>query len=167
MFHEDLIPFVEEVIEEDSCLLMVGNSINKDWTRRDCFVFMNCDEEDYWDSNQLEAGISFWRVCDESKKIISEWLEYACDRRIISDDDNVGGKDNFPSFQEHRWDQSILTNLAIKHGLSVAPQDIRSYIECNYDYWYERYAGGGAPMHRPIDTLLQQKKEEMMKLYEN
>ena len=46
-------------------------------------------------------------------------LEYACDRRIISDDDNVGGKDNFPSFQEHRWDQSILTNLAIKHGLSV------------------------------------------------
>ena len=74
---------------------------------------------------------------------------------------------NFPSFQEHRWDQSILTNLAIKHGLSVAPQDIRSYIECNYDYWYERYAGGGAPLRRPIDTLLQQKKSEMMKLYEN
>jgi len=146
---------------------MVGNSINKDWTRRDCFFYMDCDEEDYWDSNQLEAGISFWRVCDESKKIISEWLEYACDRRIISDDENVCGKDNFPSFQEHRWDQSILTNLAIKHGLSVAPQDIRSYIECNYDYWYERYAGGGAPLRRPIDTLLQQKKEEMMKLYEN
>ena len=60
-----------------------------------------------------------------------------------------------------------MTNLAIKHGLSVAPQDIRSYIECNYDYWYERYANGGAPMHRPIDTLLQQKKEEMMKLYES
>ena len=77
MFHSDLIPFVNEIIEDDPCLLMVGNSINKEWTRRDCFFYMDCDEEDYWNSNQLEAGISIWKVCDESKKIISEWLEYA------------------------------------------------------------------------------------------
>ena len=167
IFHSELLSYVEEVMEDDPCLLIVGNSINKDFTRRDCFVYMDCDEEDYWDSNQLEAGVSFWKVCDQSKEIVSEWLGYACDRRIISDDPNVCGEDNFPSFQEHRWDQSILTNLAIKHGLSVAPQDIRSYIECNYDYWYERYAGGGCPMHRPIDTLLQQRKEELMNLYES
>ena len=70
-------------------------------------------------------------------------------------------------FQGCRHDQSILTNLAVRDGLSVIGQDIRSLIECNADYWYERYAGGGAPLRRPIDTLLQQKKEEMMKLYEN
>ena len=34
-FMKTLIPFVEEVIEEDPCLLIVGNSINKEWTRRD------------------------------------------------------------------------------------------------------------------------------------
>lgn len=166
-FHSDLIPFVEEVIEDDPCLFVVGNAINKDFTRRDCFFYMDCDEDDYWDSNQLEAGMSFWRVCDRSKEIVSEYLNYACDRRIISDDPNVCGKDNFPSFREHRWDQSILTNLAVKYGLSVAPQEIRSYIECNYDYWYERYADGGAPLHRPIDTYLQQNKKQLMSLYEN
>ena len=167
MFHPELISFVEETIEDDPCLFMVGNSINKDWTRRACFVYMDCDEEDYWNSNQLEAGISFWRVCDESKKIVSEWLKYACDRRIISDDPNICGKENFPSFNEHRRDQSILTNLAVKHGLSVASDLIRNYIECNYDYWYERYSNITSPLNRPIDSLLQQKQYELTNLYEN
>jgi hypothetical protein len=81
-------------------------------------------------------------------------LKYCTDRRIISDDPNVSEKDNFPSFKEHRRDQSILTNLAVKHGLSVVGSEIRDFIECNCDYWYERNSKNGFTLGRPIDKLL-------------
>jgi len=156
LFHPELIPYVESIINDDFCLLVLGGGTNKDWTKRDCFVFMDCDEEDYWNSKQLEAGISFWKVCDESKKIVSEWLMYCKDRRIISDDNNISDKENFPSFKEHRRDQSILTNLAIKYGLSVADSQIRNFVECNCDYWYDRNKTNNFNLGRPIDKLLLQ-----------
>lgn len=160
IFHKDLIPFVENLINDDFCLFVLGGSSNKDWTKRDCFVFMDCDEEDYWNCTQLEAGISFWKVCNKSVEIISEWLEYCKDRRIVSDDENVCGKENFPSFKEHRRDQSIITNLAVKHGLSVADTQIRNFIECNCDYWYERNSSNNFSLGRPVDKLLLELKEE-------
>ena len=68
-----------------------------------------------------------------NQKIISEWLEYACDRRItfLMIKHVCESKDNFPSMskQVHRWDQRYINcNLAIKHGLSVAPQDMDDLI---------------------------------------
>lgn len=161
MFHSDLIPYVENTIEDDPCLLVLGEDKNKNWTRRDCFVYMNCDEEDYWETKQLEGGISFWKVCDQSKEIITEWLNYCCDRRIISDDPNVSGKENFSTFKNHRWDQSVLTNIAVRRGLSVSGWEIRNFIECNYDYWFERNKTFGFSLGRPIDSLLFSVKEEI------
>lgn len=160
LFHPDLFNCVEKLLGEDDCLLVLGGFPNKDWTKRDCFVFMDCDEQDYWNSIQIEAGISFWKVSDESKKVVQEWLKYCIDRRIISDDDNVSGKDNFPTFQNHRWDQSVLTNIALKYGLSVVGSEIRDYIECNCDYWFERNKKTGFTLGRPIDKILQSLKEE-------
>ena len=48
-------------------LLPLGNFRNGDHTRR-LFVYMDCDDEDYHESKQLEAGFTFWKVCEESKK---------------------------------------------------------------------------------------------------
>ena len=164
IFHPEITLYVEDIIEDDPCLLVIGGSKNKNWTRRDCFVYMDCDEKDYWDSKQLESGVSFWRVCDRSKEIIAEWLKYCCDRRIISNDPNVSGKENFESFEEHRCDQSVLTNLAIKYGLPALSSEIRHYIECNYDYWYKRFGPNECPTYRLIDTWLEEKREELVKL---
>ena len=54
--------------------LPLGNFRNGDHTKKDCFVYMECDDEDYHEAKQLEAGFTFWKVCDESKKILREWL---------------------------------------------------------------------------------------------
>src|SRR5205823_2371810 len=40
------------------------------------------------------------------------------DRRCITDDMNECGLPNLPRFREHRHDQSILTNLCVKHKIS-------------------------------------------------
>ena len=35
------------------------------------------------------------------------------DRRILTDDENVSGKDNFDGFRGHFHDQAVLTNLKL------------------------------------------------------
>lgn len=147
--------YVETILEKNPCLLVLGGGKNKQNTKRDCFVFMDCDEPDYWDSLQLEAGISFWKVCDESKQILEEWKKWCLDERVNGDVSSFSNKPNFEEFSG--WcgkDQSILTNLAIRDGLPVDSGKIRNYIECNADYWYERYYRNEIQIYRPIDNYL-------------
>lgn len=151
MFSPGLQPYAEGMISEDDiCLLLFGGNKNKTYTKRDCFILMDCDEEDYWESNQLEAGFMIWKVCDESKRVVEEWLNYCLDPRIIKNDASVLGEE-FVEFKEHRNDQSVLTNIAVREGLTVAGVDYRNFVECDYDYWYERGARGYG---REIDQFL-------------
>ncbi len=48
---------------------------------------------------------------------LREWLEYCSDLRVITDDPNTCGLPNLDGFRSHRHDQSILTNLTLKHEI--------------------------------------------------
>lgn len=132
VFHSQLddISFESELISQmnnaDQLFITYGNN-NAKWTKRDCFVYMDCDSEKYWSASQLEAGVSFWKNKKSSISLLNEWLHYCLDERILTDIQNVSGKDNFPSFQDHRHDQSILTNLVVKYNLKVDNGTIRKY----------------------------------------
>ena len=133
MISPSIKEFVENTLSDDDfCLLLLGGNLNKEYTKRDCFILMECDEDDYWNSNQLEAGVQVWKATEQSIKVVSDWMEFCIDSRIIKDDESVLGE-NFPSFKSHRNDQSILTNIAIKEGLSVSNHEFRNFIECDYD----------------------------------
>lgn len=152
MISPSIKEFVENTLSDDDfCLLLLGGNLNKEYTKRDCFILMECDEDDYWNSNQLEAGVQVWKATEQSIKVVSDWMEFCIDSRIIKDDESVLGE-NFPSFKSHRNDQSILTNIAIKEGLSVSNHEFRNFIECDYDYWYERYPR--SDLGRDIDKFL-------------
>lgn len=88
----------------------------KIWTKRDCFVLMDCDSEVYWETCQIQASLSVWKHCDESIGFLTEWLDYCQDERILSDLENTCGLPNFPEFYDHRHDQSVLTLLAHRHN---------------------------------------------------
>lgn len=151
MFSPGLKSYVENTVtEDDQCLLLVGNNLNGKYTKRDCFIKMDCDEEDYHNSNQLEVGFMVWKVCEESIKTVSEWLEFCTDSQIINNDPSTLGEE-LSGFVSHRNDQSVLTNIAIRDGLTVGGQEYRNYVECDYDYWYER---GGRGFGREIDSFL-------------
>jgi len=155
LFHPEIFNYVDSVMEDDPCLFVLGFDKNKKTTKRDCFVFMDCDDEDYWNSPQLEAGVTFWKVCDESKRIINEWLKWCLDERVNGEDSHFSQKENFPEFSGYSSkDQSILTNLAIKEGLFVDNGTIRNYMECNADYWYDRYFDNKVNIYRPIDQYM-------------
>ena len=87
------------------------------WTKRDCFVLMGCDEENYWDSCQIQGSFSVWQKNRFSISFLEKWLSYCTDERILTDIPNTCGLPDFPDFKEHRHDQSVLTICAIADGL--------------------------------------------------
>lgn len=89
----------------------------REWTKRDCFIEMGCDSEEYWNANQVWAGVIITKVCDAAKAFIKEWQDYCLNYKVVSDAPSI--VPNFPEFQAHREDQSILSNLVIKHKLST------------------------------------------------
>ena len=92
---------------------------SRQWTKRDCFVLMDCDEERYWDADQIQASYVALMICDDTRRLVNEWQRYALDARVITDDPNQMELPNFETFSEHRCDQSILTNLIYKLGFEV------------------------------------------------
>jgi len=90
---------------------------NGEWTKRDCFIMMDCDNKKYHNSIQLEAGVLGLKKTDNNIKLITEWFEFCKNRNILTDLPNVCGLENLEGFKDHRHDQSILTNLSIKYGL--------------------------------------------------
>ena len=104
---------------------------NSDWTKRDCFELMNAYTEKYHNAIQVEAGIIVCKKTKFSLDAMSIWLEYCKIPQIITDMPNTCGKDNLPGFQDHRHDQSILTNIMIDLQLPCT-DEMRQFITCNY-----------------------------------
>jgi len=99
-------------------ILLVNRGYNHgEWTKRDCFVLMNCDTAEYYNHVQLEAGILGLKKTEFNINLITKWFEYCKNVNILTDIPNVCGLPNQPNFKDHRNDQSILTNLSIKYGL--------------------------------------------------
>ena len=99
---------------EENPILLFGNGdfINATWTKRDCFIYMNCDRPYYWNAPQCDAAFCVFQRSDTSLRFVTEWLEYCRDPRIITDDPNTAGRRDLPGFREHRRDQSVLSLLA-------------------------------------------------------
>ena len=126
--------YVKGVLEHGEVLLVNGAYQNSCWTKRDCFVKMGCDSEDFWSTQQLEAGVCAFKKCERVVKLLEEWLFLCIDEDIISDKENTCDEKNFECFQDHRHDQSILTNLSVKYNMPRDSGVIRHYITCNaYD----------------------------------
>lgn len=86
-----------------------------EWCKMDCLntITPNWPISDR-EVNQLQASTFFIRVTPETRKFVQEWFAWSLMPGMI---DNEPSKlPNVPGFREHRWDQSILTCLQIKHG---------------------------------------------------
>ena len=77
---------------------------------------MNVDTPYYYDTRQYMAGIQIYRKTKYTIKFIQEWLHYCQDARIITDDQNTMGKENYPGFRDNRHDQTVLSLLIKKYG---------------------------------------------------
>lgn len=65
-------------------------------------------------AKQVQASTFFIRVTPETRKFVQEWYAWSLMPGMIDNEPSI--LPNVPGFQEHRWDQSILTCLQIKYG---------------------------------------------------
>jgi hypothetical protein len=132
MVHPEIFNYINNKIKENNILLVPSpnRNLQKHFTKRDCFVMMNCDDEKYWNSTQIEAGLVVAKKTETTIKILEEWLYFCKNENIITDIPNICGLDNLPNFVTHRHDQSIMSNLATKYNLLVDPT-LLNYIRHN------------------------------------
>lgn len=102
--------------ETRDCFFVWGAFLNYKYTKRDCFILMNCDEEKYWNSGMTYASICFWRKTNATINFLKEWFEYCRNPNILTDCPNVHGE-NIQGFIDHRHDQSVLSLLTLKHNM--------------------------------------------------
>lgn len=117
---ESLSPLISICNEkEDILLFRNANDINLAWVKRDCFILMDCDCEEFWNGAHCDASLSLYKKSNSSMQFVTEWLNWGTNKYIISDYPNVCGKDNLPGFIDHRWDQAILSLLALKNKIEL------------------------------------------------
>lgn len=84
-------------------------------TKRDTFVLMGCEHvKDMWPP--IHGGFQLYKNCFFAKYFVNKLLHYCEDERIVTDSPNQFGE-NYPLFQNHRHDQSILSCLQKKMGI--------------------------------------------------
>lgn len=101
----------------DICLFQVHNQINKVWTKYDCFDIMDCKGDKFYNSQQVCGAPQVYRKTKNSISFVSEIFEFCKNEHLLTDTNSI--KNNFIEFKEHRHDQSILTNLAIKKDIVI------------------------------------------------
>ncbi len=90
---------------------------NRKWTKHECFVTMQCDSESFWRQPQIQATFSVWQKCALAEGFAAEWLDWCVQPMALSDQKCSPSISEYPDFVEHRFDQSILTNLAAMRGI--------------------------------------------------
>lgn len=110
---------------------------NSKYTKRDAFVYMDCDTPNYHNAPALQNTWFLLQKGDFTEAFVNEWLRYNLDERIASYvKPNTCGLPDLLGFVENRGDQSIFTNLAIKFGVrsfkgagGVANRQVDNFID--------------------------------------
>lgn len=129
-FNNRVLDSLDSILDDSDICLTEGKYKNSDYTKRDCFTFMNCDSESFWSATQVEAGVIAFRPSLKSQEFFEEWLYFCKNPSILTDSPNIFGIPNSNGFKDHRHDQSILTNLSVKHGIKIS-SIIRESVNCN------------------------------------
>jgi len=132
--HSNINSHIKDYLShQDQYFIDTFSLSNRRFTKRDCFVLMNCDSDQYWNDIQMEAGFLAFRKTTSNIDFVSEWLHYCKNENIITDLPNVCGLDNFADFVDHRHDQSVISLLKKKYLLPT-DNSVRHYINFNVQY---------------------------------
>lgn len=104
---------------------------NRLWTKRAVFAALELRGPRYEDAPQVQASWSVWRKQPRTLEFITEWAACCRDLKLVGGHLEQGIAGEVPGFREHRWDQSLLTLLALREGLPVLDAGERRAPELN------------------------------------
>jgi hypothetical protein len=85
------------------------------YNKMDLIQKLDANHPDYLESTQRQPGCVLYLICDETRNLVNEWYNLACDYHNIDDSPSI--LPNPPDFNEHRHDQSIFSILTKKRNL--------------------------------------------------
>lgn len=93
------------------------------WTKRDCLVLMEADVPEVRRASQVQATWSVWTKNPKSVRFLQSWLKFCEDPRCLTDNANSCGLPNYPTFRDHRHDQSVLSVLCrLSSSPTISPR---------------------------------------------
>lgn len=129
------IQYLIDCMEQEKMEIMVFSLqrelLEKQYTKRDAFVLMQCDTPQFTDTPQSIGGYVLFKKSDFVEQFLAEDLNYAQDERIIAEIANTQGLPNYPEFIAHRHDQSVWSLMVKKYGLKRF-RDPSQYGLCNH-----------------------------------
>lgn len=118
-----------DAMDQDLFLFCNGH-LHKEWCKADVMHAINGK---IVDDMQVQASFIFIKVTPYSRAFIKEWLTLAQLPGFI--DDTPSKIPNVPTFAEHRYDQAILTSLAIRDGIKTHWWPDKLYYESQRYRW--------------------------------
>jgi len=127
VFLKNVAPLIEHMKNrKEDILCFKLPLIEKQWTKRDAFVLMNCDSKEFTETRQVTANFFLIKKTGKTERFIEEYQKFCGDFRILSNAPNSQGLPNYPEFIEHRNDQSVLSLLCKKHDI-LLEDDVSDY----------------------------------------
>lgn len=137
-FYKRDVHILIDYMKKNKLLICLNQLDHKEseYSKRDAFVYMDVDDKGFENTFQYEASFLLIEKNEITEQFLREWLQYACDKRVISDDENTCGLTNYEGFIQNRYDQTVLSLLAKKYGFKgCRPVDMpRLKGEKNADY---------------------------------
>lgn len=110
----DLTPLYQYCHDDGGIMLFAAEGWTQGQsTKRSCMKAMACDNQDFRRKQHATARFALFEAGNwRAKQFLMEWLAYCLNPACVG----LEACDEYPEYQEHRSDQSILTNLAHKYG---------------------------------------------------
>jgi hypothetical protein len=105
--------------------------LNRQYIKKDCFVLMGAESEEYYNTPQNEAGAIAFKKTRFNEHFLEEWLFYCKNENILTDISNIHGE-NDPTFIRHMHDQAILSILTTRHKMGYSEE---LYLSMNFNVY--------------------------------
>ena len=112
------IKYIKPFLEDTPIFCCDIPLIESNFTKPICFESLNLKSDEIKYSNQIIATYLCLRVCEESRKLIKEWLDVCCNIELLKPEGcNINLTRSFEyEFVTHREDQSLFSLLCKKYG---------------------------------------------------
>lgn len=89
--------------------------MEKMYNKMDLINYLGLTNNSCLENDQNQAGTNMFLVCSETRNLVNDWYNIACDYHMI--DDSASILPNSKEFIEHRHDQSIFSLLTYKYNI--------------------------------------------------
>lgn len=109
--------------------------LDRQFTKKECYDALGLTD---YSQNQTLATFLLLKNTEKARAFVQEWLSL-CEQKPLLSQENFSRGGEFSDFFSHREDQSLLSLLRMKHGLSVF-RDCSDYGETPHMYFSNAYA---------------------------